>query len=565
MSETGSNLTRRRFMAVSSTAIAGPVLMNMAGMVTDAGAAEKKYEFIGEKSCDLIVLGGGGSGMVAAVRAAQQTGKKVIVLEKGPATGGAALFAGTIRTFGSKWQADRNLPDTTTDFARDMMDLVYWRLDEKLVLNCLRGTGQFFDWLCEQGGNIEDKFIIGQYAHALIESDPLGPQMERKMPEKSGFGRFVMDMMKEKCKTYGVEVLTKHPVVDVEVKNGKIVAAIAKSEKGYVRIACKACIMSIGSWINNKEVLKKCCPEFIGMKQYMDPSEHMNPNYTGDGIPLAEKAGAFVDYDSFCLRLMGPIYDLARDTGTSAVFLAMSQSPYIITVNVNGRRYSAEPVGHIGHFSDGHVQIGQPHGQSYDIFDENTLSAEFKRPRCSQTASDKSTLACYSLTYMKPNEENRLPDTMEEVYKSIKEGFAKGDKYMFKADTLEELAAKIGVNKKNFLETVSRYNESCKKGADLDFFKRKDALVPINKPPFYAFFGKLMTDGAFGGVRVNPEMQAYRPDGGLVEGLYVTGDFASGRFINLGGVKHQVLNDLSWAFSSGFLAGTNAGRYLEDL
>jgi len=551
-------------MAVSSAAIAAPVLMNMAGMVTDAGAAEKKYEFIGEKSCDLIVLGGGGSGMVAAVRAAQQTGEKVIVLEKGPATGGAALFAGTIRTFGSKWQADRKLPDTTTDYARDMMDLVYWRLDEKLVLNCLRGTGQFFDWLCEQGGNIEDKFIIGQYAHVLIESEPFGPQMD---PEKAGkrFGRFVMDIMKEKCKTYGVEVLTKHPVVDVEVKNGKIVAAIAKSEKGYLRIACKACIMSIGSWINNEEILKKCCPEFVGMKQYMDPSEHMNPNYTGDGIPLAEKAGAFVDYDSFCLRLMGPIYDLARDTGTSKVFLSMAQSPYIITVNLNGRRYSAEPVGHIGHFSDGHVQIGQPHGQSYDIFDENTLAAEFKRPKCSQTAEDKNTLACYGLTYMKPSEEMHLPDTMEEVYTSIKEGFAKVDKYMFKADTLEELADKIGVNKKNFLETVSKYNENCKKGADLDFFKRNDALVPINKPPYYAFFGKLMTDGAFGGVQVNPEMQAYRPDGGLVEGLYVTGDFASGRFINLGGVKHQVLNDLSWAFSSGFLAGTNAGKYLKSL
>jgi fumarate reductase flavoprotein subunit len=445
-----------------------------------------------------------------------------------------------------------------------MMDLVYWRLDEQLVLNCLRGTGQFFDWLCEQGGDIEDLFVNGQYGGA-IKSDPICPQMDRQKTGK-GLGRFVMDMMKEKCKTYGVEVLTKHPVVDVEVNNGKIVAAIAKSEKGYVRVACKACIMAIGSWINNEEVLKKCCPKFVGMKQYMDPSNHMNPNYTGDGIPLAEKAGAFVDYDSFCLRLMGPIWDYARDiVGTSEVFLSMAQSPYIITVNLDGKRYSAEPVGHIGHYSDGHVQIDQPHGQSYDIFDENTLAAEFNRPKCSQTAADASTIACYGLTYMKPNEEIRLPDTMEEVYSSIKEAFAKGDRYMFKADTLEALADKIGVNKKNFLETVRKYNEDCEKGFDWDFFKRKDALVPINKPPYYAFLGKLMTDGAFGGVLVNPEMQAYKPDGGLVEGLYVTGDFASGRFINLGGVKHQVINDISWAFSSGFLAGTNAGKYVEKL
>jgi fumarate reductase flavoprotein subunit len=563
MSEQDHNLSRRKFMAVSSAAIAAPIFLNMAASVPDAKGAEKTYDFIDKKSCDVVVLGGGGSGMVAAVRAAQLTGKKVIILEKDSATGGAGQFANSTRTFGSKWQAKRNLPDTTIEYARDMMDLVYWRLDEKLVLNCLRGTGQFFDWVCEQGGDIEDKFVVGQYG-GPIKSDPLCPQVDLQKTGKR-FGGIVLEVMDKKSKTYGVEVLTKHPVVDVEVKNGKIVAAIAKSEKGYIRIACKACIMSIGSWINNEEIVKKCCPEFVGMKQFMDPSKHMNPCYTGDGIPLAEKVGAFVDYDSFCLRLMGPIWDLARDKGTSKVFLSMAQSPYIMTVNLKGKRYAAEPVIHIGHFNDGHMQIGQPHGQSYDIFDENTLAAEFKRPKCTLTAEDKDSIACYGLTWMKPAEQIRLPDTMEEVYKSINEGFAKNDAYMFKADTLESLADKIGVNKKTFLETVKKYNENCAKGVDWDFFKRSDGLVPINKPPYYAFLGKLMTDGAFGGVKVNPEMQAYKPDGGLVEGLYVTGDFASGRFINLGGVKHQVINDISWAFSSGFLAGTNAGKYLESL
>jgi fumarate reductase flavoprotein subunit len=557
MSETDSNLSRRKFMAVSSAAIAAPIFLNMAGKVPVAGAAEKTYDFVDNKSCDLIVLGGGGSGMVASVRAAQLTGRKVVILEKDSATGGAAQFAGTIRTFGSKWQADRKLPDTTTEFARDMMDLVYWRLDEKLVLNCLLGTGQFFDWLCEQGVGIGDLFVIGKYSGpgGEIESGPLCPQMDDKKSGKR-FGRFLMDMMKEKCETSGVEVLTKHPVVDIDVKNGRIVAAVAKSEKGYVRIACRACVMSVGSWINNEEILKKCCPKFVGMKQYMNPSVHLSPIYTGDGIPLAEKAGAFVDYDSFCMRLMGPAYDYGS---TSKVFLAMMQSPYIITVNLNGKRFSSEPTGHLGRLGHGQVQIDQPHGQSFDIFDENTLAATFNLPKSTRTPED------INAPSLKPSEEFYLPDTMEEVYSSIKEGFAKADRNIFKADTLEELADRIGANKKNLLETVRKYNESCEKGVDLDFFKRKDALVPINKPPYYAFLGKLMTDGAFGGVQVNPEMQAYRPDGGLVEGLYVTGDFTSSRFINLGGVKHQVINDLSWALSSGFLAGTNAGRYLQSL
>jgi fumarate reductase flavoprotein subunit len=506
------------------------------------------YDFIDRKSCDLVVLGGGGSGMVAAVRAAQLTGRKVIVLEKAPSIGGGALFAGTIRTFGSKWQADRNLPDTTAEYARDMMDLVYWRLDTKLVANSLRGTGQFFDWFCEQGENIGDIFDTGKYIHE-IKSGPLGPQLDHRK-FGYGFGRLVMDIMKKKCETYGVEVLTKHPVVDIEVKNDKIIAVIAKSNTGYVRLACTACIMAIGSWINNEAILKKYCPEFVGMKQWMDPSPHMNPSYTGDGIPLAEKAGALVDYDSFCLRLMGPMH-----VSKSRVFLTMAQSPYIVTVNLEGKRYASEPIGHMEHFEDGHVQINQPHGLAFDIFDENTLAVTFRLPkRAHDRAGDLQTLG-----------EINLPDTMEEVYRSIEEGFTKGDRNIFRAGTLEELAVKMGVNKENFLDTIKKYNQNCEQGVDLGYFKNKDTLVPLNKPPYYGFIGKLMTDGAFGGVQVNPEMQAYRPDGSLVEGLYITGDFASGRFINLGGVKRQVLNDLSWAFSSGFLAGTNAGKYLENL
>jgi fumarate reductase flavoprotein subunit len=504
------------------------------------------YNFIENKSCDLVVLGSG-SGLIAAVRAAQLTGKKVIVLEKTAVTGGGCQFAATVRTFGSKWQSERGLPDTTAEFARAMMDKVYWRLDARLVANALLGTGQFFDWLCEQESGLADRFSVGKYVFG-IESDPLGPQIDQFKLGYS-FGRVVMDTMKKKYAGYGVEVLTQHPAVDVEVANGKIIAVIAKSEAGYVRVACKACILATGNWISNEDIIKKYCPEFVGMRQEMGRGPMTSDSKTGDGIPLAEKAGAFVDYSTFCLRLMPSHHCKSR------TFQAMVQSPFVITVNLNGQRFVAEPLMHMNHFEDGHVQVAQPRGRTFDIFDENTLAAAFKAPKRKQAFEvDKIVLG-----------EINFPDTMEEVYRSIDDGFAQGDTHMFKSDSLEELADKTGINKDNFLTTIRKYNDNCRSGVDLDFFKSKDALVPINKPPYYAFMVTLSTDGAFGGVRVNPDMQAYKPDGSLVEGLYVTGDFASGRFLNLGGVKQQVLNDVSWAFSSGFLAGTNAGKYLESL
>ena len=116
-----------------------------------------------------------------------------------------------------------------------------------------------------------------------------------------------------------------------------------------------------------------------------------------------------------------------------------------------------------------------------------------------------------------------------------------------------ELAEKIGVPKEKLLQTIDVYSSACADGDD-PFFKDTAEMIPMTEGPFFAVKGLTGSDGAFGGVPVDRYMQAYGKDGGLVQGLYVAGDMAGGRHLNLGGYKEQVINDCSWAMAGGFIA-----------
>lgn len=506
------------------------------------------YTITNQMECDLAVIGGGGGGMVAAARAASLSGKKVTILEKAERTGGSAYWASAIRIFGSKWQKEHNLPDLSQEFILKAMDSVYWRLDNRLVSNCFRATGEFFDWCCEVSDNLADRFEVGFYSFDGPDSQKI-PLLKGRKPHDGG-GKVYMQTMLEVCNKKGVDILLNHRVVDVEVEQGKIKAVIADTGNGFIRVTCNACVLASGSWVSNEAVMKKVAPVFLETELPTEILDHHNLKLTGDGIALAEKVGALVDYDSFCMRPMGPVF-LNDNRGFGEVMHTMSRSPHCIMVNLNGKRWVCEPPQvRLGIFNGGHVLMEQPKGITYALFDENTLAAsieESKKPHDGFGGF---------LGFMK------FPETMSEVYSNIEKTLQEKSRGAFRAETIEQLAAEIGVDKRTLRETVEAYNSNCRAGADWDFFKPPDALVPLIKAPYYAVKGTLGSDGAFGGVRVNPEMQAYKKDGGLVDGLYVVGDFATGRHIVMGEVKMQVINDCSWALASGFIAGNSASKYL---
>lgn len=490
-----------------------------------------------EKSCHVVVIGGGGSGLVAAARAAEKTGIKVIVVEKTGILGGGMNFASTMRTFGSRWQKERDIPDQSGDFMRRVMDHTFWKLDPHLVKNAIMGTGAFFDWY----SSFEDpdtlaRFEPRPYVFDIPVQGQIGPQVDTF---HNGSGRLFVQAMKKHCSDCGAEILTNHAAYDVETSNGQITAVLCRSGSETVRIRCDVCVLACSSWIRNKDVVNRVLPGFTEMDVL--PNAHQNPAYTGDGIPIAEKAGAFVDWDSFCLRLMGPQCSF----GEQSKLEHLTHSKYTVLVNLNGKRFACEPLApRMDPFDTGHVLTQLPRGKSYFLFSANTLQEiiwESRKPFSNPGS---------------PFAPIPLPD-LDVVDGWFTDGIRTNPAEAFRAASLDDLARQLCMDPAILRATTEEYNQACQDGRDWLFCKPADALVPLLDPPFYALGGKLNTDGAFGGVRVNANMQAYAADGSILENLYVTGDFASGRHISLDGVKRQALNDMSWALSSGFIAGSH--------
>jgi ferredoxin len=121
-----------------------------------------------------------------------------------------------------------------------------------------------------------------------------------------------------------------------------------------------------------------------------------------------------------------------------------------------------------------------------------------------------------------------------------------------KANTFEELAKKMNVPVDKFVATMTRYNEYCEKGKDLDMAKDARYLKAFKKPPYYAFFLRNFANTTHGGLVINENMELVNAkDKTGIPNLFAAGDNAKAME---GGMR--------WCPASGYMAGIAAAKYL---
>ena len=505
-------------------------ICNISAVVDSEEPPAEKHAPI-HKQADLVVIGCGGSGSVAAARAAELSGKKVIVLEKAKKYGGSAWYAG----FGVM-KPDPNGPQRPDQYER-----FGGKISREILNLCNTVPAQFSDWLLTMPGT-------DQYWKEATMNTPGGPMKMMGLAEKRVFfnlkardeaigpghgGCYVVKTMVEQFERLGIELLTGTAAKSLKMTDGKVSGVIAEDAGGLVEIDCSAVIVSSGGYAHNDEILKEHWPWFFTEDPTAEPVHRFAvPTNTGDAIALGDSAGAWIDYDNFTVNLFGPVHH-----PFSFCLFKFACEPEQVTVNLKGKRFYDESF-----FPNGAAAIGdQPGRIAWSILDQNTL----------KLISDRLIAGGDGWIH-----KDYMTDIEEELQL---------DTPLKKGDTLEELAQACGIDPNALVETIAKYNADCAAGKDSEFGKRPDTMHPVEKGPFYAIYGKMATDGAFGGIRINERMEGLKPDGTPIPGLYATGDGSSGWAVRVDGPgdhREMATNEMSWAVVSGFTAGSCAAEYL---
>jgi fumarate reductase flavoprotein subunit len=218
----------------------------------------------------------------------------------------------------------------------------------------------------------------------------------------------------------------------------------------------------------------------------------------GDAIPLGKQVGAEIAGHNCGLMINSSSYFKSVE----GLFPG-----WPVYVNQSGRRFISEQAD----YSIMAQNINRQPGKTmYVIMDDAAFSRDAKDPRYLNTAAIGDTAAAASL---------------DPEWLAI--GLQKGD--VHKADTIAELAQKVGINREALVATILEYNADVAKGYDSHFLKDPSTMVPIDRPPFYAAPRRASQISVSAvGLHINADAKVYSTAGSYVAGLYAAGEASAG-------------------------------------
>ena len=460
---------------------------------------------------DILVVGCGTGGMFAVCAAAENGGKVIGIDRYSTGTG----IRGDIASIDSRYQKKEGSKIDKFDFIAMATRYAGGHVKQELIRLWADNSGETINWLGDRLEPVGIKLMneVGDTVETRYKDFAIGHS-----PQKMGKVT-LNNVLDDYAVKKGARFDYNTTMVKLEKKNGRVTGCIAKNADGkYVRyIAKKGTVVATGGYARNYKMMEALQPWNLRVVSRTGAM----PGALGDGIKACLWVGAKMDETHCAMKFdraaIRPNQKAGLETlksGDNAWFWMGSQ-PWL-KVNSFGERFINEsgtyenPL-HADEYNKDHAH--------YTIFDSNwpEYAKQFKMHGCSR---------------LWPFANGAEPNIPWFVVKDkmlpglIKSGFVQ------QADTIEELAKKLGLPVEAVKKTVEKNNENWKNGVDPEFGKEKHRLSPVNKPPYYGAKNSGWLLCTLDGIVINKDLNACDENGDAIPGLYVIGNDSGSYFAN---------------------------------
>ena len=455
--------------------------------------------------CDVVIVGAGIAGLATA-KSAAESGANVILVEKQGVVGGSGLLtsAGFYGAETAYVPAEVESKDEMYNHILEMIDeggdLAHVEKDR--IRHLVDASSDLVTWLEGMGYTFTttDFMIKDAKPHYHILADGSG-----------GVGQ--VKLLSAAVEAAGVNVMTNTKCIALNQADGAMSGITVETADGVFDINAKAVVLTCGGYAQNQEMIMRLQP------QSLFSLTCTNAGATGEVLQMAANLGAAWYNDQFMLTC-GFTSDPAVPSLSMACYPPYASMP---VVDQTGHRFENE---FLLWTLNSELVRNVENAPFYGIFDGEFL---------------KGTAAEYK-------------------YGFLEEAIAAGSNWVIKADTLEELAARMGVKDVNaFLDTIAKYNSV--KGTDQpepEYGVPNAQLSFVENAPFYAVMMVSLTAGTMGGIKTQITGEVLDYHGNVIPGLYAAGEASNGGLYDRGYISGtSVLN----CYIAGRDAGASASAY----
>ena len=486
-------------------------------------AVQEKDETAGEtaeRHVQALVIGAGGSGLAAAITL-QEQGIETLVVDKMANAGGATALTGALINGGcSKQQAERGVTDDVQTMFMDAMVYGSFQNDARMTWLMVNNTGDSVDWLHDTVG-VEFEEAINHFPEHTND---------RAFYPKGKQPGYLTGTMEQHYLSNGGELLLETRAQHLLTEDGRVIGASCSTADGTLNIYADVTLLATGGY---------------GASVALRPADQMGTLFygasssTGDGIIMAEEVGAMTHYmqylKSYPQGIEKPL-DGGNITADGTTF--------------RGNAYISPLASQAVTLNDGAIYVNV---EGERCMNENMDFVSIKKVTQKQTD-----MTVYLVMDQKGYDKwMGMMEVSAGLTPEIVAPWLDADdgKPVFrKGATVEEAAAKAGIDAEKLSATVAHFNEMVASGKDDDFGRAEMSVGLDSDGPIYIVEQRLRMATSLGGLKTSTSFEVYDENEQAIDGPYACGEVIGG----VHGDESMPSNCVAWAVTSGRLAAKAA-------